>query len=94
MNKSEKEYYYIRKSPCEDRTRWREQGRKKPSGPDRIAYGPNTGVLSIARARCELKQLFCYINPIFSVKVSDVREHSDFVYAPLQKKKGNSTVVI
>ena len=30
----------LRKSPYEGRTRWREQGRKKPSGPVRIAYGP------------------------------------------------------
>ena len=30
-----------------------------------------------ARARCELKQLGCYINPDFSVKMSDVSEHSD-----------------
>ena len=52
----------LRKSPYEGRTRWREQGRKKPSSPARIAYGPHTGILSIARARCELKQLCCYIN--------------------------------
>ena len=58
----------LRKSPYEGRTRWREQGRKKPSGPARIAYGPHTGILSIARARCELKQLCCYINPDFSAK--------------------------
>ena len=30
----------LRNSPYEGRTRWREQGRKKPSGPARIAYGP------------------------------------------------------
>ena len=32
-------------------------------------------------ARCELKQLCCYINPDFSVKISDVSEHSarDFI---------------
>ena len=29
----------LRKSPYEGRTRWREQGREKPSGPARIAYG-------------------------------------------------------
>ena len=29
----------LRKFPYEGRTRWREQGRKKPSGPARIAYG-------------------------------------------------------
>ena len=28
----------LRKSPYEGRTRWREQGRKNPSGPARIAY--------------------------------------------------------
>ena len=32
-------------------------------------------------ARCQLKQLCCYINPKFSVKLSDVSEHSfsDFI---------------
>ena len=39
-----------------------------------------------ARARCELKQLCCYINPDFSVKMSDVSEHSEFFY-PKKKKK-------
>ena len=29
----------LRKSPYEGRTRWCEQGRIKPSGPARIAYG-------------------------------------------------------
>ena len=38
----------------------------------RIAYGPHTGILSIARARWELKQLCCYINPDFSVKMSNI----------------------
>ena len=37
----------LRKSPYEGRTRWREPGRKKPSGPARIAYGPHTGIFSI-----------------------------------------------
>ena len=37
----------LRKSPYEGRTRWREQGRKKPSCPARIAYGPHTGIFSI-----------------------------------------------
>ena len=37
----------LRKSPYEGRTRWREQGRKKPSGPARIAYDPHTGIFSI-----------------------------------------------
>ena len=64
--------------------RWHEQGRKKPSGPARIAYGPHTGILSIARARCKLKQLCCYINCYFSVEMSDVSEHSEF---DNQKKK-------
>ena len=77
----------LRKSPYEGRTRWREQGRKKPSGPARIAYGPHTGILSIARARCELKQLCCYINPDFSVKKSNVSEHYEFDYPKIKKKK-------
>ena len=63
----------LRKSPYEGRTWWRElQVRKKPSGPARIAYGPHTGILSIARARSELKQLCCCINPDFSVKMSNI----------------------
>ena len=45
-----------------------------------------------ARARCELKQLCCYINPDFSVKMSDVSEHSEFCYP--EKKKRKSAVVI
>ena len=53
----------MRKSLYEGRTQWREQGRKKPFGPARIAYGPHMGILSIACARYELKQLCCYINP-------------------------------
>ena len=76
----------LRKSLYEGCTWWREQVRKKPSGPARIAYGPHTGILSIARARCELKQLCCYINPNFSVKMSDVSEHSKFDY-PEKKEK-------
>ena len=43
----------LRKSPYEGCTWWREQDRRQPSGPVRIAYGPHTGILSIARARCE-----------------------------------------
>ena len=77
----------LRKSQYEGRTRWREQGRKKPSGPARIAYGPHTGILSIARARCELKQLCCYTNPNFSVKMSDISEHSEFDYPKKKKQK-------
>ena len=42
-----------------------------------------------AHARCELKQLCCYINPDFSVKMSDVSEHSEFCY-PEKKKKGKT----
>ena len=76
----------LRKSPYEGRSRWREQGRKKPCGPARIAYGPHTGILSIARTRCELKQLCCHINPDFLVKMIDVSEHSEFYY-PKKKKK-------
>ena len=69
-------------------------GPKKPSGPVRIAYGPHTGILSIARARCELKQLCCYINPDFSVKMSDVSEHYEFDYPKNKKKKGKRGVHI
>ena len=76
----------LRKSPYEGRTRWREQGRKKPSGPARIAYGPHTEILSIARARCEQKQLCCCINPDFSVKKSDLSEHYEFDYPKIKKK--------
>ena len=65
----------------------REQGRKKPSGPARIAYGPHTGILSIARARCELKQICCYINPDPSVKKSDVSEHYEFDDPKIKKRK-------
>ena len=75
----------LRKSPYEGRTRWPEQGGKKLSGPARIVYGPHTGILSTVRARYELKQLCCYINPDFLVKMSDVSEHSEFDY--LKKKK-------
>ena len=39
-----------------------------------------------ARARCELKQFCCYINPDFSVKMSDVSEHSEFC-DPKKKQK-------
>ena len=76
----------LRKSPYEGRTRWREQSRKKPSRPARIAYGCHTGIFSIARARRELKQLCCYINPDFSVKKSDVNEHYEFDYPKIRKK--------
>ena len=41
---------------------------------------------AIARARCELKQLFCYINPDFSVKKSDVSEHYEFDYPKIKEK--------
>ena len=77
----------LRKSPYEGRTQWRERSRKKPSGPARIAYGPHTAILSIARARCKLKQICCYINPDFSVKVSDLSEHSEFDYPKKKNKK-------
>ena len=62
----------LRKSLYEGSTWWREQVRKKPSEPARIAYGPHTGILLIARARSELKQLCCYINPDFSVKMCNI----------------------
>ena len=77
----------LRKSPYEGRTRWREQGGKKPSSPARIAYGPHTGILSIVRVRCEPKHLCCYINPDFSVKMSDISEHSEFYYPKKKKTK-------
>ena len=64
----------LRKSPYEGRTR--------------IAHSPHTGILSIACARCELKQLCCYINPDSSVKMSDVSEHSEFDY-PKRKERKN-----
>ena len=58
------------------------------AGPE-IAYGSHTGILSIARARCELKQLCCYVNPDFSVKMSDESEYSDseFYYPKKDKNK-------
>ena len=62
----------LRKSLYKGRTWWREQVRKKPSDPARIVYGPHTGILSIARARCELKQLCCCMNPDVSVKMSNI----------------------
>ena len=83
----------LRKSPYEGRMRWREQGRKKPCSPARIAYGPRTGILSIARTRCELKQLCCYINPDFSVKMSDVSEHSEFDYRKKKKEKRGGHII-
>ena len=75
------------KSPYEGRTWWRKQVRKKPSGPARIAYGPHTGILSIAQARCELKQLCCYINPDFSVKMSNI---PNFVTRKKKMEKGKA----
>ena len=52
----------------------------------RITYGPHTGILSIAHARCKLKQFCCWINPGFLVKMSDVSGNSEFDY-PKKKKK-------
>ena len=53
--------------------------------------GPEKAVrpARIARlfARYELKQLCCYINPDFSVKMSDVSVHSDRDFIPPPKKK-------
>ena len=85
----------FRKSPYEGRTRWGEQDWKKPSGPAKIAYGPHTGILSIAHTRCELKQLCCYVNPDFSVKMSDVSEYSDseFYYPKKNKNKKKGKVL-
>ena len=48
---------------------------------------PHTGILSIARARCKPKQLCCYINPDFSVKLSEVSEHSESDYLKIKKNK-------
>ena len=59
-------------------------GPEKPSGPARIAYGPHTGILSIARARSELKQLCCCINPDFSVRMSNI---PNFVTRKKKKEK-------
>ena len=74
----------LRKSPYEGRTRWREQGRKKPSGPARIAYGPHTGIFSIV---LQWKRARDANNNNFSVKMSDVSEHSEFCYPKKKKKK-------
>ena len=48
------------------------------AGPEKVIRPARIGRLF---ARCELKQLCCYINPDFSVKMSDVSEHSarDFI---------------
>ena len=43
-------------------------GRKKPSSPASIAYGPPLA---------ELKQFCCSISPNFSFKMSDISEHYD-----------------
>ena len=55
---------------------------KKPSGPARITYDPHTGILSIPRARWELKQLCCYRKPDFGQN----EQHSEFC-SPKKKKK-------
>ena len=52
-------------------------GTEKAVGPARIAR---------LFAKCELKQLCCYINPDFSVKMSDVSEHSDRDFMTRKKK--------
>ena len=51
------------------------------------------GPARIARlfAWCELKQLCCYINPDFSVKMSDVSEYSDRDFTT-RKKKDNTKI--
>ena len=38
-------------------------------------------------ARYELEQLCCYVNPDFSVKMSDVSEYSEFDYPKKKEKK-------
>ena len=76
----------LRKSPYEGRTWWREQVRKKPSGPARIAYGPHTGILSIARAAGKMQTkttLLLYKSRLFGQN----EQHSEFFY-PQKKKKG------
>ena len=57
----------------------------------RIAYGPHTGILSISRARSELKQLCCCINPDFSVKMSNI---PNFVTRKKKKKKRKRISVV
>ena len=60
--------------PCKDRVR--------PS------YGDFLNSFAMkARSRCELKQLCCYINPDFSVKMSDVSEHSEFCFPQKKREK-------
>ena len=56
--------------------------------------GPHTRILSIACARCELKQLCCYINSDFLVKMSDLSEHSAFGYLKKKKKKKRKSAVV
>ena len=56
------------------------------TGHARIANGPHTGILSIARARSELKQLCCCINPDFSVRI--------FLPEKKKKKKKRKSVVV
>ena len=68
----------IEKSQSEGRTRWREQGQKKPSGPTRIVYD---------FARWKLKQVYKK-NRDFLVKMSNVNKHSDSeIYYPKKKEK-------
>ena len=44
-------------------------------------------------ARCDLKQLCCYINPDFSVKMSEVSEHSAFDYPEKKMEKRGGHVI-
>ena len=54
----------------------------------RSSYGDFLNSFAMkARTRCELKQLCCYVNPDFSVKMGDVSEHSKFCYP---EKKGKA----
>ena len=55
-------------------------GTEKAVGPARIAR---------LFARCELKQLCCYINPDFLVKMSDLSEHSDRDFITRKKNSNN-----
>ena len=77
----------LRKSPYEGRTRW-----------DRVrsSYGDFLNSFAMkARVRCELKQLCCncYINPDFSVKMSDVSEHSKFCYPEKKREKRSGHMI-
>ena len=60
----------------------------------RAAPEKAVGPARIARlfAKCELKQLGCYINPDFSVKRCDVSEHFDRDFIT-RKKKNHKKII-